>query len=601
MAEPKARIEPQLYDDFLAELRELDAFRGLLSERHPDAQLRRDDPDVRRLLEAVAFFTMRSRRQLMHSLEATWLRMFSEQFAPLVTPLPATAILKAIVKERRADVALLPRGTELQLTSGPAAASFRTLDDLRILPVKLTSAVLLKDAASRYDRIAIELTGRFARKDAVGLLRLHTRIVDDYAASATFLYLLRDGLQRAHVVYDGVCDVKQVGERCEVSYGSDYQPQGGTGSGGPAGGPETTAPLERARAFFHFPERELFLNLKVPSAPGNGLWQRLIIYLDVKPGRITQRIGTDLFHLHAVPVENQRREWAMPIHCDGTQDAHPIRHPSPEQGHALRSVLGVYVTQPSGLLPLVPELLQNAGSETGPAESPTSERPSYAVEERQTTTGPRSYLIVRAPLSLLKPLHLQVDALWYQPGFAEQCLRSGSPVHAMLMTRVLDGVGWETLGGIRAESTSEVRGDTSKLMRILSMSMRPVVKEADLRWFMSLLIGASGPAVYRALPTRLEQVSWKLSPDAALSGSGVRHVYSARLPIEPGEDEALAWHFLRRVYEVLDAWNQDSTIDLKVDTGETRFGLPLTAAVERERPPVEASQAEADGLDEIAR
>ena len=93
---------------------------------------------------------------------------------------------------------------------------------------------------------------------------------------------------------------------------------------------------------------------------------------------------------------------------------------------------------------------------------------------------------------------------------------------------------------------------------------------------MTLLIGTGGPAVFRSMPSRLEQLTWSLSPDSALRGSGTQHVYRARLRIESSEDEALVWLFLRSVFDVLDAWNQDSSVDLKVETGSHALRLPLS-------------------------
>jgi type VI secretion system protein ImpG len=590
VAEPKPQIEPTLYEDFLAEMRALDEFRAHLSSRHPEARLRRDDPDVRRLLEATAYFTVRSRRHLVHNMEATWLRLFSDQFDPLLTTLPAAALVEAVVHPRRADVAVLPRGTALHLSDAQGrAGSFRTLDDLRVLPIEIQSAVLLQDPGGKYQRIAIELVSRFARREEVGLLRLHTRVVDDYAASASLLYQLRAHLLRAHVVFDSPRSAEQMGETCGVSYGSVYEPLQGMGSGGQASGPETTHPLERTRSFFHFPERELFINLAVPLPHGIKSWQRLTIYLDLSADWPRRTIDRDLFHLHTVPVCNIRREWAMPVTCDGTQDALPIRHPNPEHGFALRSVLGVYVARESGLVPLRTSLLPEPPEGSAADMEPAEDGPGYQIEERQTPSGARPYLVVRAPAALLQPLRLHVDALWYQPGFAERVFREESPLSTALAGRTLEGIGWAVLGGLRAEGSSPLRGDVSSLLRILSMSMRPVLNESELRWLMQLLIGSTGPAVYRRLPSRLQGLRWSLSPDSALRGSGTRHIYSLQLPIEPGdlgEDEAIVHAFLCWVHTVLDVWNQDSTVDLKVDAGETvlKLRIPPSGSAEGSEP-----------------
>jgi len=43
---------------------------------------------------------------------------------------------------------------------------------------------------------------------------------------------------------------------------------------------------------------------------------------------------------------------------------------------------------------------------------------------------------------------------------------------------------------------------------------------------------------------------------------------------EPDE-EALVWTFVRRVRELLDAWNADATVELLVDAGGCKFRLPI--------------------------
>lgn len=586
MSDGKTRIDPQLYEEFLLELRALDEFRAQLSARNPAYAVRRDDPDVRRMLEAMAYFTVRSRQQLLHNMQSTWLRLLSDQFEPLMTTLPAMAIAQAVVEPRRAESTVLPRGTELRIPFPDGhAASFRTLDDLRLLPCSLESVSLLRDAGGAFYRIALQFSSRFGRTDPVGLLRLHTRIADDYAASARFLYGLRAYIQRVHVVYDSSLSDHQVGDACLVSYGDAYPPALGLGSGGPNAGPETTHPLLRIRSLFQFPERELFLNLEVPPVRGNKPWQRFHVYLDLGPDWPVEHIGPDMFQLHAVPVVNLVREAAVPLLCDGTQDALPVRHPSPEKGFALHSLRGVYAITDSGLAPLRSSTLPSSTTPHSLPFSDHSELPSYQLEERLTPLGPRPSLVIRAPLALLSPLQLSVDATWYQPGLAAHFARYDITPRPQLTGRVLEGVQWSLIGGVRAETDSPLRNEMSALLRILSMGMRPTLSDADLRWLMTLLIGSGGPAVFRSMPSRLENLTCSLSPDSALRGSGTQHVYRARLFVESSEseDEALVWLFLCRVLDVLDAWNQDSSVELKVETGDRTLRLPLCTPLSKMR------------------
>ena len=50
------RYRDSLYEAFLEEMHELEDFRISHATEHPGVPLDRDDPDVRRLVEALAFF-----------------------------------------------------------------------------------------------------------------------------------------------------------------------------------------------------------------------------------------------------------------------------------------------------------------------------------------------------------------------------------------------------------------------------------------------------------------------------------------------------------------------------------------------------------------
>ena len=54
--------DDQVQTELLAEMRALESFREDYVLRHPQSLLTRDDPDVHRLMEALAFFSLRTRR-----------------------------------------------------------------------------------------------------------------------------------------------------------------------------------------------------------------------------------------------------------------------------------------------------------------------------------------------------------------------------------------------------------------------------------------------------------------------------------------------------------------------------------------------------------
>lgn len=51
------------FGEFLAEMRALEEFRQSYAARHPLARIDREDPDVRRMTEAMAYFTVRAVRK----------------------------------------------------------------------------------------------------------------------------------------------------------------------------------------------------------------------------------------------------------------------------------------------------------------------------------------------------------------------------------------------------------------------------------------------------------------------------------------------------------------------------------------------------------
>jgi type VI secretion system protein ImpG len=144
----------------------------------------------------------------------------------------------------------------------------------------------------------------------------------------------------------------QVGDACHVSYGSAHPPSRGTGSGGPEGGPETTHPLLRVRSLFQFPERELFLNLEMPPVRGNQAVAALPGLSGSQPRLAGGAHWPGSVSAACRARRQSVREAAVPLLCDGTQDALPVRHPSPDQGFALHSLRGVYAVTESGLSPL---------------------------------------------------------------------------------------------------------------------------------------------------------------------------------------------------------------------------------------------------------
>ena len=542
----------EIQQQVVSELRVLEELRRHHLTTHPDSALDRDDPDVQRMIEALALFSVRTRMSLQRNLQATWRRLFASYFDFLLAPLPSCAIAQATVSPRLVETLTVDRGTELRITTASGkTASFTALADLRILPITLESVEEIKQPGD--SRLLLRFTSRYPRTDAVGLLRLFLHCAGHYESALGMLYQLRAHLVRATVVYDPAAAPGE-GRPCEVSFGSLFA--------APLDG-ELENPAESVRRFFFFPERELYLNVSVPRSERP--WSTFVLALELGPDFAPELSpGRDSFQLFTVPIENRVRQLAAQITCDGTATSYGIRHVDPTHHFSLMGVRGVNRLTERGSLPLRPAALSAADSED-----------SYEVEERGDGDRAGHFLLVRMPRALLKPAKLQLDCDWHQPWFAREAV---GKLRVTTPQRSLDGVSLQVLGAVRAPALSPMQSDTQGLLLLLALRMKPVLSCEELRRVLDIL-GVCTSGAYRRIPALLRDLRVEAALDSALRGSGMRHVYTAALERFPPHDEPLVWHFLEQIQKLLDLWNAEASVDLRVEAGSPAFAAPLPKAL----------------------
>lgn len=103
------------YRVFLEELKDLSEFRFDYSLDNPSAGLDPDDPDVKRIIEALAFFSARTKIASLQSVDATNRRLYQQFFSFLLTPLPAMAMIQAKPNGHLTEAIEVPAGTEIGL------------------------------------------------------------------------------------------------------------------------------------------------------------------------------------------------------------------------------------------------------------------------------------------------------------------------------------------------------------------------------------------------------------------------------------------------------------------------------------------------------
>ncbi|MEY4579530.1 MAG: hypothetical protein RL701_4233, partial [Pseudomonadota bacterium] len=179
-----------LYKAFLRELEAIEHFRVSYTGSRPAVPLGREDPDVQRLIEAMALFTARTRLTAERSVMRSALHLFQQHFPYLLNPLPATAMLQAVTSSRYVDASTIPKGSEVRVTatstqsvtSARAALgdgtldgstmTFRTMRALRVLPLSLMSVDMYRRSNKSY-RLLIQVEGAFFRNDTIGEINLY--------------------------------------------------------------------------------------------------------------------------------------------------------------------------------------------------------------------------------------------------------------------------------------------------------------------------------------------------------------------------------------------------------------------------------------------
>jgi type VI secretion system protein ImpG len=335
------RLPPALFDDFQRELETLDAFREQYRHLYPFAGLDRDDPDVLRLLEALAFFTARTRREADRTIAGYERRALEELFPYLVSPMPSMALATIDGTERLPEARTLPAGTELAATpSGGPPVLFRTLRALEVRPIDIDrERVALVGRGDAGWELEVPIRSATPRVEPLGEIELHLDPHGDLLAALRLHHALRHHVEEVWYEWPGT---RQSPRRCRrVSF--DAAPAGEVGEG----------PLEPYRRLLHFPLAALAIRVSLDETPPT--WDRLVLRLRIGPGWPAElAVPPGVLLLHAVPVINLRRGLADPPALDGTRARLQVAHPEPLLGFAPRALVSVSRSTRRGLEPLLP-------------------------------------------------------------------------------------------------------------------------------------------------------------------------------------------------------------------------------------------------------
>ena len=527
---------------FSEELSALEAFFDRRAGEHEHFRLGRQDPDVRRILEAVAFFAARTRLLALENVRRIVERVVRGQLDYLLTPVPTAGLLQLDVTGL-ATAATLPRATEVRVEAPDRTVGiFTTSRPLTLLPIVLSRAdVQLLDG--RY-HLVLDLAALVAQRGPLPALSFLVDLHGSYRDSLRLFDELGASVRAARVSFDD--DGLDRAGLADLAFGAPDAAAGQRDDDG-------VHPIERIRAFFQFPGQDLFFHVTLPARPRH--WSRARVYLELAddaPAEI-YRVTAQVFPMHVVPIANERRGDSAPILCDGTKDAYAIRDArSPlvaggrEAESVLAAVVGVYQVGDQGRVPIPPGLVADTG-------------PVYDLVHRGSSDPDAAgyELALRVPGAFAKNVKVVVDARWTSPSFDAHAVGRLKP---SLQTRRVEGAALSIRGDLLLHRTSALWEDALGLLHVLSLKTKATLTRDELVTLIRCA-GADKKSAYRRLPELVRDVRVSVAPENGGRGT-IRYVYElAWNETDPDfaglVEDGLVRCFEDRVAALLDAWLAD--------------------------------------------
>lgn len=555
----------EFQDAFLDELLRLDAYLadiGGSGEDVPSAA----DPEVRRLLEAVAFFSARTQQMAYRGMFDAVSALAAEHCDFLRHPLGACGLVRALDAGGWSSAVTLPQGTPLLVEAADGAAvQLATSVSAVLAPVRVFAARLEVGDDARWLVLGVEAPVRLAQ---LGWLSLHVDLLGDLARSIGLHRRLRVACRSARYLGGGpgLSGAPDPGSpaafrgrpRLEVRFGARV------------GAPGDHAPpaLEAVRRHLQLPQRDLFINIELP-ADGRDTRAWLALELDPACGDVSFTAQT--FQPNVLPVENAIRAPADPIVDDGRAGWQPIVPPAELAAPRYANVGTPFEL---GQIERVSELDDELETTLFATALGEPER-SYRLEWRTVRGRERPHLALPVPGSPTRPRRVRVDAVWTQPGL---------DLAALGRTRVrpwrlgLPDVAWKLLEGTAPFHPSPLEGAPAQLMELLAWTTRQTPTRDELVRLL-LLLGASAAPTWRKLAETIESVSWRELPDGASEGAtdGTRLEVALECRTPEEEQEPLLDDLVDRIEVFLNAWC-DAPVRVRARRGVRRAPLRLVGA-----------------------
>ncbi len=546
------------HDTFLDELARLDAYLSEVGGGAPEAP-QSSDPEVRRLLEATAFFSARTQEMAYRGAfdAVSWL--LAEQCDFLRRPLVARGLVQACDAGGWSSAIRLPQRTPLLVESAEGTVGqFATAVSAVVAPLAVVDLRLERAPGERWLLLEVEAPLGFAELEWLSLyvdvlgdrrrsLSLHRRLRWACRSARYWSVKTEPGSRRRRPELSELRELPAL----DVRFG---RRRGELGDDAPSA-------LEAVRAHFQLPEQNLFLNVLLPAQRDD---QRAWIALELEPEGPEFPCSKGAFRPNVLPIENEVRAPSDPIVEDGRTTDHWVLPPAelsapgfgdPASGYELLEVKRVSEVHEKHEVTLL-------------SSSIAEPERSYRLGWRSVDGKERPLLRLSAPGTPERPRRLRLNATWTQPGLD---LRALSRLRLRPWRLALPHVELKPLPASAPFVPSPLSGDPEKLLDVAALTNRSWLGRDELVHLLKLL--GAGAHVWGKCVDAVESVRWREVTSSG-AGAGTELEVTLRARVLGDELEALQHDLSDRIQDVLNAWC-DAPVRVLLETIALRAPLRL--------------------------
>lgn len=541
---------------YLDELARIDDH--LCETRGSRAEPSASDPEVRRILEAAAFLAAQNQRIAYQATFDALHGLVMQRLDFVVRPLPARALLAAAHAGPRSALPLR-QGTLVHLTTRDARTARLTTEVSAIVaPIYVRKTEWVESARGPVLLFEIELEQGLRE---LGWLSLHIDVLGDLARSFSLYRVLARRSRGAFLFQKEAMGARRPTPDLDFETARKLELRCGARASVEADvDPEhfdvdrVLSPLEEVRAALQFPERNLFVNLRLATERNGMLPERASAGGVIRLGILCERgvdaspVSPSCFRPNVLPVQNLVTVPAQPIKDEGYVARHVLRPPDELLWHTATTAGGSFELREVGAVVLLGgrEETQLLPTSLGVAER------SYRITRSVSGGDQRYHLELGVPGTAKTPRQLRVEASWFQPGLD---LVSLGQVKARLFHIATEGILWRLLPAAVPCVASPVEGSADRLVELLALSNRKRLDADETLRVMRLLAQGSEAVWGRSLDAmgamQFDEVV--VGDRAALR----RRVLVEQRPL-PEDQLPLFDELLCHVQQVLSVWGNEA-------------------------------------------